>query len=557
MRKLLTYIFSLLCPVCISAQDNFSLGADISWCTEMERRGEKLYNYLGEEREATALMKECGLNAIRLRVWVDPKEHGNWCNKEDLLVKCLRAKEQDMDIMVDFHYSDWWADPAHQTTPAAWEKHKYKQLLNDVAQHTHEVLQLLKDNGVTPRWVQVGNETSDGFLWPTGKFSETPKQYAGLFKAGYDAVKDIFPETKVVVHLDNGNNESLYNANLDALRDNGAKWDIVGMSLYPYWAKKCGNETSAMRLFSECIRNIRIVSAKYGTDVIITETGYEVNEQEPCVMESGRTQLTELIRLCRTATDGHCHGIFYWEPTCKPTPYKLGAFTADGKPTVIMRAFTTSVLNEELNILTSCRGNIKYDRPRIRLATTEGDIIMELYNETPLHRDNIIRLVKNGDLDGMLIHRVLNSYIIQTGDPDSKSAPTTSADAPAPMLGMHEVKTMDGANTINAELMPKVHFHKKGAVAAARDDDATNPEMKSSASQFYIALGKYQYSADTTRLSYYNEETQAGLPTLDGKYTVFGEVIQGLSIAEKISKMAADKYDRPLKDVRIIKASIE
>lgn len=546
----------MICPVCLCAQDNFSLGADISWCTEMESRGNKLYNYLGEEREATALMKECGLNAIRLRVWVDPKDHGNWCNKEDLLVKCLRAKELGMDIMVDFHYSDWWADPAKQNIPAAWAKHKYKQMLVDVADHTHEVLQLLKDNDVTPKWVQVGNETANGMLWPIGKLDENPKQYAGLFKAGYEAVKDIFPDAKVIVHLDRGHKESLYNENLDALRDNGAKWDLIGMSLYPYWVRKGGNETSAARIFSDCIRNIRMVSAKYGTDVIITETGFEVNEQEPCVMESGRTQLAELIRLCRTATEGHCLGVFYWEPTCKPKPYVLGAFTSDGRPTAIMRGFTTSVLNEELNILPSCRSNIKYDRPRVRLTTSEGDIVMELYNETPLHRDNIIRLVKDGEIDNMLIHRVLNSYLIQTGDPDSKTAPATSVDSPAPMLGMHEVKTKDGESTIKAEIMPQVHFHKKGAVAAARDDESTNPELKSSASQFYITLGKYQYSSDATRLSYYNEETQAGLPALDGKYTVFGEVIQGIDIAEKISRLAADKNDRPLKDIRIIKATI-
>lgn len=120
-------------------EPDFWLGADISWATEMEAHGHKLYNNAGEERECTALMKEMGLNAVRLRVWVDPSAHGNWCNKEDLLVKCQRAKELGMAIMVDFHYSDWWADPNKQNIPASWSGHSYEQMKEDLAAHTIEV----------------------------------------------------------------------------------------------------------------------------------------------------------------------------------------------------------------------------------------------------------------------------------------------------------------------------------------------------------------------------------------------------------------------------------
>ena len=185
------------------AQD-FYLGADISWETEMESKGQKLYNWKGEERECTALMKEMGMNAVRLRVWVDPSDHGNWCNKEDLLAKAKRAKELGMDVMVDFHYSDWWADPGKQNIPKAWEKLSFKKMCTALATHTNEVLTLLKDNGISPKWVQVGNETSNGLLWPLGKLDQNPKQYAGFFAAGYDAVKAVFPDAKVIVHLDSG-----------------------------------------------------------------------------------------------------------------------------------------------------------------------------------------------------------------------------------------------------------------------------------------------------------------------------------------------------------------
>lgn len=105
-----------------------------------------------------------------------------------------------------------------------------------MAAHTKEVLQLLKNHGITPKWVQVGNETSDGFLWEMGRASTQMAQYAGLTTAGYDAVKSIFPEATVIVHLDNGFDNNLYNYIFDGLKQYGGKWDMIGMSLYPYWS---------------------------------------------------------------------------------------------------------------------------------------------------------------------------------------------------------------------------------------------------------------------------------------------------------------------------------
>ena len=126
----------------------FYKGADISWATEMESKGHRFYNNEGQERECTALMKEYGMNGIRLRVWVDPSKHDNWCNKEDVLLKAKRAKALGMEVMVDFHYSDWWADPAKQNIPASWKGHSFEEMKKDLANHTQEVLQLLKDKRI-------------------------------------------------------------------------------------------------------------------------------------------------------------------------------------------------------------------------------------------------------------------------------------------------------------------------------------------------------------------------------------------------------------------------
>lgn len=351
-----------------AAEPEFWLGADISWITEMEANGHKWYNKAGEERECTALMKEMGLNAVRLRVWVDPSAHGNWCNKEDLLVKCQRAKALGMAIMVDFHYSDWWADPNKQNIPASWSGHSYEQMKQDLAHHTIEVLQYLKDNGIEPKWIQVGNETRFGFLWSVksneygwpevdengnttitesmGHAIHNPEQYAGFFATGYDACKQVFPEAIVIAHLDNGFDQELYDWNLGILIDNGAKFDMIGMSLYPYWAMEGGYRDDAATTITDCIANIRHVSEKFGCDVMIVETGFYVDEEQPEVLEAGRQQLARVIRESINETNGRCKGVFYWEPECKPSQYRLGAFTEDGHPTVIMDAFTDQSFEE-------------------------------------------------------------------------------------------------------------------------------------------------------------------------------------------------------------------
>ena len=341
---------------------DFYKGADISWVTELESKGQKFYNANGEERECTALMKEYGMNAIRLRVWVDPSKHDNWCNQEDLLVKAKRAKALGMEVMVDFHYSDWWADPAKQNIPASWKGHSYEDMKKDLANHTKEVLQFLKNNGITPKWVQVGNETTNGMLWSVktneqgweikdengntiitesmGHATRNPEQYAGFFKAGYEAVKEIFPDAIVIVHLDNGWDENLYNWNLDILKNNGAKFDMIGMSLYPYWAETYHHKT-AEQTISGCMANIQKVKAKYGCDVMIVETGMLCADEQgklasASVLEEGYNQLARIIK---ESKEVGCKGVFYWEPECKPSQYKLGAFTEDGFPTRIMDSF--------------------------------------------------------------------------------------------------------------------------------------------------------------------------------------------------------------------------
>ena len=316
-------------------------GADISWVTELESRGTKFCDFDGREMECTALMQALGMDAIRLRVWVNPKRGFN--NKEDVLVKAKRATALGMDVMIDFHYSDNWADPGKQYPPEAWKDHSYKQMKRDVYDHTVEVLTYLKVNGIEPKWVQVGNETTNGLLWPTGKIDQHPEQYAGLIKAGCKGVKKVFPNAKTIVHLDNGFDHALYDYNLGVLKANKVKYDLIGMSLYPLAAVEWHptKVRSAEDAIDKCVSNIKRLYEWLGKETIITEVGVKVSQPE-----EGYQLLKRTIDLSREQTDGHCLGIFYWEPEAAMGyngGYDMGAFERDeqgrNRPTKIMRAF--------------------------------------------------------------------------------------------------------------------------------------------------------------------------------------------------------------------------
>ena len=325
-------VFLCFSQVLMAQGDAFWLGADISGLSEMEARGAKLYNRNGELREGTALMHELGLNAIRLRVWVNP--YRGFCSKEDVLQLALRAKYYGMALMIDFHYSDWWADPGKQNIPGAWTYYKYDEMCHVLAEHTRETLQLLKDHGIDVRWVQIGNETTHGFLWPMGRAEENMEQYAGLTEAGYQAAKAVYPDATCIVHIDCGCDLKRYEFIFDGLNKYGAHYDMIGMSVYPYWDQQEKLTKSDAETLEKVVKNIRTLFNKYKKPLLVVETG--VLAREP---EKGKEFLSQLIQALKTQVGGHCNGVFYWAPEISDGHYPLGAFH-NNRPTVIMDAFT-------------------------------------------------------------------------------------------------------------------------------------------------------------------------------------------------------------------------
>ena len=211
-------------------------------------------------------------------------------------------------------------------------------------------------------------------------------------------------------------------------------------------------------------------------------------------------------------------------------------------------------------LLLFCANISAQERAEVELETTEGNIRIALFNETPLHRDNFMKLVRMQFYDSLLVHRVIKDFMIQSGDMSSRNA------QPGQLLGAGELDY-----TTEPEFRLPQIFHRRGVVAAARESDKVNPERRSGAAQFYIVWGKIY---DDRRLAQVQArldsatngqvkltpemmeiyKTIGGTPHLDGQYTVFGEVTEGLDVVEKIQKVFTDDYNRPVDDVRIIRA---
>ena len=235
-------------------------------------------------------------------MWVDPKD--GWCGKEDVLAKARRAQALGMRLMIDFHYSDWWADPGKQNKPAAWKNLDLEGLKKAVADHTTDVLTALKTAGITPQWIQIGNETTGGMLWPDGQnYNDAGfANYVQLHNAGYDAAKAVFPSAQVMVHVDNGWKWETLKWFFNSFDLKGARYDLIGLSLYP--------EKSNWQSYNQQIcNNIQTLYSQYQKETIICEVGMDWSDATTC-----KQFLSDLIARTKDMAASHCTGVLYWSP---------------------------------------------------------------------------------------------------------------------------------------------------------------------------------------------------------------------------------------------------
>ena len=334
----------------------FAKGADISWASEMEHDGKTFKKADGTTADLLDVLKECGINAIRLRVWVDP--YAGWSGQADMLALAKRVHAAGLSLMVDFHYSDFFADPTRQVVPSAWQADKddLDKMCSHVAAHTTEVLQALKDADIAPAWIQIGNETRNGMLWPAGQLwtssGDIPdgrKHFARLYNAGYDAAKALFPDALVMPHLNNAYEDNAWW--LKQVKEAGGKFDAMALSHYP----QAESGMTSAQYNAEAIKQIKALYSSYKLPVFISEVGVMPSKSDAAsVLQSFMTEVKKL--------DG-VKGVFYWEPevygSWKPAvyskpeeltrltgtkqnawgAYNQGAFNNDGSASAIMNVF--------------------------------------------------------------------------------------------------------------------------------------------------------------------------------------------------------------------------
>ncbi|MCM1102943.1 MAG: glycosyl hydrolase 53 family protein [Clostridium sp.] len=307
-------------------------GVDVSMIRELELHGASYYRN-GQKENLFFLLKECGVNMVRLRIWQDPYDeagnpYGGGGNDLKTTAEIAgQAAENGLEFMLDFQYSDFWADPAKQIKPKTWSRLKGKALETAVYLHTRDTLKVLRNRGLCPAMVQVGNEITKGLLWPDGHVDRT-ENMAALLKAGIQGVREECPDAKIVLHLDFGTDNRMYRQWFDAVSPYALDFDVIGMSYYPHW-------NGSLQLLSE---NMNDVSARYGKEVLIAETsiGYTTDtlgcrgivyseEQEkatgyPATAEGQEAFLRDLYAAVRNVQNQKGIGVFYWEPAWLPIP---------------------------------------------------------------------------------------------------------------------------------------------------------------------------------------------------------------------------------------------
>lgn len=269
------------------------LGADISFLPELEAKGIH-FSDKGKTKDAILLLKEKGFNYIRLRIFVNPAADSGYspgkgfCDLAHTLVMAKRVKAAGLKFLLDFHYSDTWADPGKQIKPAAWVGLGKEDLKKAIYQHTTEVLSALKAQGTAPDMVQVGNEIDHGMVWPDGN-TKAMDVLAELIQAGIDGVRAIHAKTPVMIHIACGGQNKESRWFLDQLITRGLKFEVIGQSYYPQWHGT----------LDDLEKNLADLSLRYSQDLVIVE--YTAKKKE-------------VNQIAFSINNKKMRGTFIWEP---------------------------------------------------------------------------------------------------------------------------------------------------------------------------------------------------------------------------------------------------
>lgn len=370
--------------------EEFIRGVDISTLEKVEHYGGRFFEH-GEEKDLLDILRGRGVNWVRLRVWNDPVLDEGFNGPEGLVRMARRVKEKGFKLLVDFHYSDHWADPGKQNKPAAWEGLDFPQLKAAVYDFTYDVISKLREAAALPDMVQIGNEIRTGMLWPDGRLGTPPNAYgsdfdrlAALLAEGIRAVHDAAGEgnVKIALHLDDGGNNSLYRWWFDQIVQRGVAFDVIGLSYYPYWHGT----------LAQLKANMNDISHRYGKDVAVFETAYAFTfsnadgypnifgpEQAraagfPVSVQGQADAVRAVMEAVAQVPGGRGLGVFYWEPAWLGVPgagWTRGAGNAWENQA--MFDFQGNAL-DSLYVFSAVLEPVPVAAPALRLENTEGQL---------------------------------------------------------------------------------------------------------------------------------------------------------------------------------------
>lgn len=317
------------------------LGIDISTYIE-ELQANAKYYINNEIIDPLRVFEEQGVSYHRIRVWNNPykndKPYLGGTNDIDTFIKLAKlAKENNSNVILDLHYSDFWADPGKQMCPKSWIGLSFEQILSKVEEFTKKVLIIAKENEIQIDYIQVGNEITNGMIWPYGKLDDScspRKNYENLsmiLKTGIKASKEIYPSIKTIIHLERGYDQVIYKEYFDSIIKNGVEFDIIGMSYYPYWHGT----------FTQFFANVNMCQTRYNKPVMVMELGYGFTLEDYILNNNGENHLVvntnskEMLnnlpypidkqgqamfinQFLKLAKENNLLGVVYWEPLWIP-----------------------------------------------------------------------------------------------------------------------------------------------------------------------------------------------------------------------------------------------
>jgi arabinogalactan endo-1,4-beta-galactosidase len=337
----------------------FLIGGDISALARLERQGAQ-YSDGGVPGDAIAIMRHHGCNCFRLRLFVDPDDTGVVVNDLAYTARLAkRVKDSGARLLLNFHYSDTWADPAHQSKPKAWAHLELEGLVDAVRRHTTDAILRLIDAGAAPDIVQVGNEITPGMLWPDGKLydagdpDEQWGKFAALLRAGATAVRAASPASRVALHIDKGASRGATKWFFDRIAEHGVDYDIIALSYYPWWHGSLDDvRDNLLHTARDFAKDILLVETAYPhvpTDFRGSE-GWRDHMRWATTPDGQRDFLTELVQAVADTPDGRGLGVLWWYPESVLVPDMHiwygghnALFDAEGEVLPALRAFAAGI----------------------------------------------------------------------------------------------------------------------------------------------------------------------------------------------------------------------